>query len=143
MKLIYLLRCAYAIEIGAYNAYEGHWRSITGNVYEREHIKAIQQDEKWHKEEVGRMLGELNSRPSIILNSLLWVIGKSISLACYIMGHKMAMWGAGVMEKLGIFSYKYIAAEARLKGHRTMASDLEDMQEAEERHQEFFKSRLG
>lgn len=137
-----MLQQAYAIEIGAINAYEGHWRS-TSNTFERAQIKEIQRDEIFHKEEVGRMLSELKAKPSVILNAILWLIGKSISLACYIMGRKAAMWGAGIMEKMGTLCYKRIALEARTKGHRSMASDLEEMQEAEERHEKFFQSRLN
>lgn len=142
MKLVIMLQQAYAIEIGAFNAYEGHWRSVSSS-YERAQIQEIQKEELEHKLAVGQMLAELKAKPSIILNVILWLIGKSISLACYVMGRKAAMWGAGVMEKLGTLCYKRIAAEAKLKGHRAMAHDLEDMQEAEERHDKFFQSRLN
>lgn len=142
MKLIKLLQQAYAIEIGAYQAYEGHWRSLKDEKEQWE-IRSIQGEELWHKEEVGRMLSELKAKPNVILNAILWLIGKSISLACYVVGYKAAMCGAGLMEKLGALCYKRIAAEARAKGHRTMALELEDMQVAEEKHQKYFLGRLS
>ena len=142
-KLAKLLRQAHAIEIGAYNAYEGHWRNIKPiDRYERGRVKWIQVEELLHKEMLERMLREVNSKPSWAQDALLWIIGKSISAACYVMGYKAAMWGAKIMEKMGGLCYKQLAATARDEGYPAMGVDLDDMQKAEEEHEEFFKTCL-
>jgi len=142
MRLIKLLQQAYAIEIGAYEAYEGHWRSLK-LPQERSQIQAIQLEELEHRENLDRMLKELKAEPNRAYNFMLLVIGKTISFGCKIMGYRLAMWGAGIMEKLGGFTYKQLAREARDEGYPWMACDLDDMQAAEERHEKFFKEKLG
>jgi len=142
MKLIRLLQQAYAIEIGAFEAYEGHWRSLK-TPQERGLIQAIQLEEVEHRENVERMLKELGAKPNRFYNAILYVIGKSISIGCRFMGYRLAMWGAGIMEKLGGACYKRIAREARDEGYPAMAVDLDEMQAAEERHETFFKDVLS
>lgn len=142
-KLTRLLRQAHAIEIGAYNAYEGHWRNIKPiDRWERGRVKIIQVEELLHKEMLERMLKEVGGKPSRAQDALLWIIGKSISTACYVMGYKAAMWGAKIMEKMGGLCYKQLAKVARDEGYPAMAVDLDYMQRAEEEHEEFFKTCL-
>lgn len=88
------------------------------------------------------MLKELGAKPNPILNVILWLIGRTIAIGCSFMGYRMAMWGAGIMEKLGGFTYKQLAREARDQGYPWMGCDLDDMQAAEERHEKFFKEVL-
>lgn len=136
-----MLQQAYAIEIGAIEAYEGHWRSLP-TPQERGEIQAIQLEEMEHREAVSTMLTELGAKPNLFYNKILWLIGRTISIGCKVMGYRMAMWGAGIMEKFGTLCYKTIAKEAKKQGLMAMASDLESMQAAEDRHEKFFKSKL-
>lgn len=137
MKLTRLLRRAYAIEIGAYHAYEGHWRSLPKDSVAQNTIKAIQCDEVIHRELILRMLKELESKPSPILNAVLWVIGKSISAACHVLGYKAAMWGAKIMEVMGAGLYRKLARIARDEGHPAMGVELDFMQRSEEDHERY------
>ncbi len=135
MKLIRMLQRAHAIEIGAYHAYEGHWRSLPDGSTEQTLVKRIQQDEVEHRDELIEMLTELEARPNFFYDSLLWLIGKSISLACHVMGYKAAMWGAKIMEIGGAIVYKSLAQEARDEGYPHFGVTLDYMQKSEERHE--------
>lgn len=137
-----LLRQAHAIEVGAYNAYEGHWRSLPLDSDERGKIKFIQVDELIHKENVEAMLKELGAKPSWAQDAFLWIIGKSISTACSVMSYRMAIWGARMMERLGAVCYNRIAIEALREGRRDMAVKLMDMQRAEQDHEKYLISIL-
>lgn len=141
-KLIRLLKQAHAVEIGAYHAYEGHWRSLDAGSNARKKIKQIQADELEHKMSVERMLKELNSKPNKVLGVALWIIGKTISALCHVMGYKMAMFGAKIMEVMGKNIYKKLAREARNECYVAMAIELDSMQRSEESHEEYFKSVL-
>lgn len=142
-KLIRMLKQAHAIEIGAYHAYEGHWKSLNKSGFERLNVWWIQQEEEGHRECVSQMLEKLNAKSSPILDSVFWVIGKTISAGCSVFGYRMAMFGAKVMETLGAVCYKKLAEEARKCGFPAMTVELERMQKAEERHEEFFKKCLN
>jgi rubrerythrin len=142
-KLTRLLKQAHAIEIGAYNAYEGHWRSLAKNkLSEARRIVEIQGDERAHMLAVERFLRTVNAKPSKIQDAILWIIGKSISIACYIMGYRAAMWGAKVMEVMGSNIYEKLAKVARDEGYPAMGVELDYMQRSEIEHEEFFKSCL-
>lgn len=144
MKLIKMLRMAHAIEIGAYNAYEGHWRSIADTrPEEAKRIVWIQAEERTHKLTTEHYLRTLNAEPSKVLDSILWVIGKTISTGCHVFGYRMAMWGAKVMEVLGSDIYRKLAAEALRCGDIKMSAHLWDMNKAEREHEKFFESMLS
>ncbi len=143
MRLIRLLKQAHAIEIGAYQAYEGHWRNIKPiDRFERGKVKWIQVDELLHKETLEKMLKELDSKPSLILDAILWCIGKSISIGCYVMGYRMAMWGAKIMEVMGSNCYWTLAREAYNSGYPHMHTELCKMARQEEEHEQFFEKCL-
>lgn len=142
-NLIRLLQQAYAIEIGAYHAYEGHWGSLPkDNLLDKVIIQKIQKDEWFHKQAVGFMLIELNAEPNRWLNALFWIIGKTISVSCYVIGYKAAMWGAGLMERLGSVCYYRIAREVKGLTNMRMYTALLDMAIQEEEHEEFFRECL-
>lgn len=142
-RLIRLLQLAHAIEIGAYNAYEGHWNSIPANEVERIKIWVIQCEEYLHREELKKMLRKLDAKPSKILDAILWVIGKSISVSCYVMPRKMAMWGAEIMEIMGSGIYYRVAEAALDEDQLKMCHDLVKMGRQEERHEQFFRKYLN
>lgn len=142
MRLIRLLKQAHAIEIGAYHAYEGHWRSLAETKPdEAKQIVWIQSEEQDHKLAVERLLRSLNAKPSKILDGILWIIGKTISGACHVMGYRAAMFGAKIMEKLGSNTYWVLAREAYNSGHPEMHSELCSMARNEEEHEKFFEKR--
>lgn len=139
-KLIRLLKQAHAIEVGAYQAYEGHWKNIKplSNPI-RGKVKRIQIDELLHKEAIEKMLKELDSKPSFILDSILFIIGRSISIGCYIFGYRMTMWGAKIMEILGSNTYWELSKVAYEAGSPKMCRELRNMAYQEEEHEKFFK----
>lgn len=135
-KLIFLLKYAHAVEIGAYNAYEGHWRSLPNGSIAQDTIKAIQIDEKNHQQALEGFLQAFNSKPSPILDGILWCIGKSISMACHFMGYNAAMLGAKIMEKLGSAIYFNLAREAA-SFDSVLSNTLYTMGTVEEDHERF------
>jgi rubrerythrin len=137
IKLLLMLQWAHAVEVGAYEAYEGHWRSLPDGTTGQRTIKAIQIDELRHKEAIEHILESFGSKPNALFDGLVWCVGKTISISCRFMGHRMAMWGAKVMEVMGANLYKKIAKLARNQGYYTMAVNLDWMQNAEEDHQRF------
>lgn len=142
-ELVKMLRRAHAIEIGAYNAYEGHWRSIKPiTCEERGKIKWIQIDELLHRETIERMLKELGGKPSFFLDSILWVIGKSISIACYVMPYRAAMWGAKIMESMGSEIYENLILQAIFDDHGQYVKEFMEMAQKEKEHEKYFKSIL-
>lgn len=142
-KLVRKLRMAHAIEIGAQNAYEGHWRNLDKSDPNRLAVWWIQKEEILHQDNVRDMLKELGAKPNPVLDSILWLIGKTISAGCYVFGHRMTMWGAKIMEKMGAYTYKELAIEARDAGYPAMGVELDYMQRAEEDHERFFQSVLS
>lgn len=142
LRLATLLKQAHAIEIGAYHAYAGHWRSLPKRSKERQKVHEIQIEELKHRQSIAEMLKAIDARPSWVLDWTFWIIGKSISFACGFMHRKLAMYGAQVMERVGDLCYGRIAKEARTNGLTFMASKLETMQRAEQAHEEYFRSQV-
>jgi demethoxyubiquinone hydroxylase (CLK1/Coq7/Cat5 family) len=138
-KLISLLKRAHAIEIGAYHAYEGHWRSLPTGSVAQDTIKAIQIDEKNHREDLVKILAGFGYRSNPVYDAVLWCIGKSISIACYVMGYKAAMLGAKVMETMGSAIYFDISREAAKLGMRDLSNTLYVMGTNEETHEDAIK----
>lgn len=140
MNFAFLLKRAYAIEIGAYNAYVGHARSFPRGSAEREKIREIQWQELEHKDSLGKMLTELGEKPNPALNFLFLLIGKSVSFACEYMPEELAAWGAKMMEKMGSATYWELAREATNSGHQQFHAKLCAMARQEQAHEEFFKT---
>lgn len=134
-----MLQWAHAVEIGAFYAYEGHWRSLPNDSVPQNTIKAIQIDEKNHKEALEVMLKSLNAKPSKLQDAMLWCIGRFISASCYFIGYKAAMFGAKIMEIMGSKIYWKLAIESTNSGHQEFHSELCSMARMEEDHERFIK----
>ena len=141
-KLIKILRKAHAIEIGAYEAYEGHWRS-TKDPEKKRRLKEIQKDEWSHKQAVGWMLIELGAESNKELDFLMYCIGKMVSISCYVIGPRAAAWGAKLFEVMGSQIYWKAAIEAIDEKNIPMCRELFCMSDKEREHEEFFKWCLG
>lgn len=142
-KLIKMMKRAHAIEVGAYHAYEGHFRSIKPLTNpNRGEIKMIQVDEKIHKEELARMLSNLGSQQNYLLDATFYLIGRFISAACYVMPARWSNLGALMMEKLADPCYAGLAEEAKKQGRYDMQSKFLEMRKSEEEHHEFFDKLL-
>lgn len=135
-----MLRLAHAIEIGAYHAYEGHWRSIKPleNV-DRLTVKLIQVDELEHREVLREMMRQTGTTPSWLLDSVMYVIGRMVSATCYLSPAFAKNYGASVMEVFAIAQYDTMADLAHQSGMYDFGGKLTRMAETEEAHRQFFK----
>jgi len=137
LSLIWQLKKAHAIEIGAYQAYKGHADSTKDDLIKRK-IKAIQHDEFVHRMEVGAMLHDLGEKSNVFLDIILWCIGSSISAACHVMGARAAAWGAKIMEIMGSSVYWKLARTATDSGHQELHAKFCEMARTEEEHEKYF-----
>ena len=74
-RLITILRNAYSGEQAAALAYRGHWHSI-GEHPEADEIRRIEEEEWYHRREVGKMLAELGSSPAPHKEIRTWIVGR-------------------------------------------------------------------
>jgi rubrerythrin len=137
-----MLQWAHGVEIGASMAYRGHAENVKDR-FENTMIRLILSDEAWHRIDLKYMLDELGAKPNKVFDALFWCIGKTISGGCYVMGYRMAMWGAKIMEVMGSQIYWKLAIEATNSGHQQFHRKLCNMARQEEKHEEFFKTCLA
>lgn len=138
-KLIKLLKQAHAIEIGAYYAYKGHWKS-SKNIEEKKKIQEIQNDELLHRKLIELWLFGMGSKPSVFLDIIFYIIGNSISISCFVLGRRLSAWGARIMETIGSKVYINLSLAALKTPEYEIASSLLNMAKTEREHEEFFRS---
>lgn len=141
-SLIALLRKAYSGELAAAYAYTGHAKSVRSAV-EMHEIDSIREQEIEHRQRVGEMLAELGSGPSRLREIMLTVIGRSISLLCYIGGWFIPMYGAGKLERQNIVEYEHAARYAMDAGYIHFVDDLLTMAEIEWDHELYFRTKAA
>ena len=141
-RLVKLLQKAHAGEIAAACAYEGHWRSVK-DLSEKIKIQLIQIDEIKHQIEVLEFLNSLGARPSKIRDTVFTVIGKTLSVGCYFTGWFLPMWGALLIEQIGVVNYEELAIEAEKEGHKEMSDKLREMGKLEKEHETYFLEKLN
>ena len=137
--LIQILQGAYSGELAAGFAYLGHWKSVK-NPEERAAIQKIEGEEWNHRARVGEMLGSLGAGPRRFLEAKLWVIGRTIGLACYFIGWFLPMYFAGRLESGNVVEYEVAASHASALGLKEFESDLLTMAGVEKEHELFFSS---
>jgi demethoxyubiquinone hydroxylase (CLK1/Coq7/Cat5 family) len=137
--LIHILQGAYSGELAAGFAYRGHWKSVK-NVDERAAIQKIEREEWVHRKRVGEMLASLDAAPKIFREVKLWLIGRSIGLACHLIGWFLPMYFAGRLENGNVIEYQVAASHAAALGLREFEADLLVMAEVESEHERFFLS---
>jgi hypothetical protein len=135
--LIEILQGAYSGELAAGFAYRGHWKSVK-NVDERAAIQRIEQEEWVHRKRVGEILASLESAPGKLREARLWVIGRTIGVACHLIGWFLPMYFAGRLESGNVIEYQNAAMHAAALGLREFESDLLIMAGVEKQHEEFF-----
>lgn len=82
-QLIEILQGAYSGELAAGLAYRGHWKSVS-NADERAAIQKIEREEWAHRKRVGEMLASLGAAPLKRREAKLWIIGRTIGIACHL-----------------------------------------------------------
>jgi demethoxyubiquinone hydroxylase (CLK1/Coq7/Cat5 family) len=135
-----MLKLSHGIEVGAWNAYQGHWQSLKDED-EVAAIRFIQQEELGHQINVEYCLEDLGSARSPTIDFIFRMIGKFMGLLCKFMGHRLPMMGAGMIETLGVMNYNIVANEARKQGQERMAQLLDEMAETEREHKLFFQKK--
>lgn len=135
--LIHILQGAYSGELAAGFAYRGHWKSVK-NTDERAAIQKIEQEEWVHRKRVGEMLASLGGAPRKFREAKLWVIGRTIGLACHLIGWFLPMYFAGRLESGNVIEYQVAAAHAGALGLKEFEADLLVMARVEREHELFF-----
>jgi len=135
--LIHILQGAYSGELAAGFAYRGHWKSVS-DYNERIAIQKIENEEWVHRKRVGEMLTELASAPNKFREAKLWVIGRSIGLACHLLGWFLPMYFAGRLESGNVIEYEVAASHAGELGLQKFEADLLVMAAVEKEHELYF-----
>ena len=137
--LIHILQGAYSGELAAGFAYRGHWKSVK-NATERAAIQKIEEEEWVHRKRVGEMLASLGGAPQQFRELKLWVIGRTIGLACHLIGWFLPMYFAGRLESGNVIEYQVAASHAGELCLKEFEADLLVMADVEREHEQFFLS---
>ena len=135
--LIEILQSAYSGELAAGFAYRGHWKSLK-NDDERSAIQKIENEEWVHRQRVSEMLAHLDAGPLKLREARLWVVGRTIGIACHMIGWFLPMYFAGRLESGNVIEYQNAALHAAALGLREFESDLLIMAGVEKQHEEYF-----
>ena len=137
LQLIHILQGAYSGELAAGFAYRGHWKSVRDQ-NERTAIQKIEREEWVHRKRVGEMLESLGAAPVQLREAKLWLIGRTIGLACHLIGWFLPMYFAGRLESGNVIEYEVAASHAGQLGLMEFESDLLMMAAVEKEHELFF-----
>ncbi len=102
--LVNLLKQAYSAEKAAAFAYQGHASSVK-NIEEKVAIKQIEIDEWNHRKEVLLLMNKYNVSVSEWYEVKNYFIGKTISIACHVIGWFMPFYFAGNLESGNVCEY--------------------------------------
>ena len=136
-NLIRILQSAYSGELAAGLAYRGHRKSLR-NTNERAAIQKIEHEEWVHRERVGEMLASLGAAPLRYREVKCWLIGRTIGVACHVIGWFLPMYFAGRLESGNVVEYEDAASHAGALGLREFEADLLVMAGVEKEHELFF-----
>lgn len=135
--LIQILQSAYSGELAAGFAYRGHWNSLK-NANECAAIQKIEHEEWVHRKRVGEMLDSLGAAPLKYQEAKFWLIGRTIGLACHLIGWFLPMYFAGRLESGNVVEYEVAASHAGALGLMEFEADLLVMAGVEKEHEIFF-----
>ncbi|MCB0501837.1 MAG: hypothetical protein KDD32_04090 [Bacteroidetes bacterium] len=140
-KLVDLLQKAYSAEKAAAFAYIGHHGSLRSKE-EREAIKAIENDEWFHRKEVHEIMKQYDIPVSKFYEFQFYVIGKFIAVSCYIIGWFMPFYFAGRLESGNVCEYFVMMHYFHELGIRDHDKVLYNMGLKEKEHEEYFLSKI-
>ena len=141
-KLIHILHMAYSGELAAGLAYSAHWRSLR-DASQRVNLQKIEQEEWVHRKQVGKMLATLDEGPQKWREVMMWTIGRTVGLACFVIGWFMPMYFAGRLENDNVQEYDHAAFYADKLGLAQFKADLLEMSLVEHQHETFFKEAVA
>jgi hypothetical protein len=139
--LIDLLKKAYSAEKAAAFAYQGHAGSVKNNA-EKLAIQQIEIDEWNHRKEVLGLMQQYNIPISTYYEIRFYIIGKIISLSCYLIGWFMPFYFAGSLESGNVCEYfrmKYFFNHLGIQEHDEI---LYEMGIKEKEHEVYFLSKI-
>jgi demethoxyubiquinone hydroxylase (CLK1/Coq7/Cat5 family) len=135
--LVHILKQAYSGELAAAYAYRGHWKSLK-RPSEIARIKQIEHEEWVHRQNVARMMGSMQARPSMLREVRCWIVGRCIGIACHLIGWFLPMYFAGRLESRNTIEYENAAMHAGRLGLTDFESELLVMSRVEKEHELFF-----
>lgn len=103
-RLVRLLQTAYSAERAASFAYQGHAGSVS-SLEEKLAIRQIEMDEWHHRAEVLKIMLQYDIPISKWLEFRFYIIGKVISISCYLIGWFMPYFFAGRLESGNVCEY--------------------------------------
>ena len=124
------LKLAYAIEIGAYLAYVGHYAKSNDTK-----VLAIAKEELRHMVTIKIILNCYNKKPNHLFNLLFFCMGTLIRYSCGLFPKRLLDKVASLLEVLNVMNYNYMA-----KLFPVFRQDFISMEKAEVRHKEYFRS---
>jgi demethoxyubiquinone hydroxylase (CLK1/Coq7/Cat5 family) len=136
-ELVRILQSAYSGEMAAAYAYRGHWKSLS-DLNEKEMVYIIEDEEWTHRRQVRAMLDSLGSRPRLLREIAMLLMGRGLGIACCLTGWFLPMYFAGKLESGNVRQYETAGAHARGLGLKEFADELLKMAEAERNHELFF-----
>lgn len=84
------------------------------------------------------MLSKLVGAPRRFREAKLWVIGRTIGLACHLIGWFLPMYFAGRLESGNVIEYQVAASHAGALGLIEFEADLLVTAQVEREHEQFF-----
>ena len=136
-----LLQRAYSAEKAAAFAYQGH----AGSVKEKEDKIAIRQieiDEWNHRKEVLKIMNQYDIPVSKYYEARFHIIGKTISLGCYVIGWFMPYYFAGRLESGNVCEYFRMKQYFNSLGISEHDEMLYEMGIKEKEHEVYFLERI-
>jgi hypothetical protein len=136
-QLIDLLKKAYSAEKAAAFAYQGHAASVKSPA-EKVAIRQIELDEWNHRKEVLQLMDQYGIQPSKYYECRFHIVGKIISLSCYVIGWFMPFYFAGRLESGNVCEYFRMKQYFDSLGIHEHDKLLYDMGIKEKEHEVYF-----
>ncbi len=140
-QLVDLLQRAYSAEKAAAFAYIGHAASVKDPAAKIA-IKQIEDDEWNHRKEVLQIMNLYSIPISKYYEFKFHVIGRTISIGCYVIGWFMPYYFAGRLESGNVCEYFVMMHYFHSLGIRDHDQALYEMGIKEKEHEEYFLSRI-
>lgn len=140
-KLVRLLRLAYSAEKAAAFAYVGHAGSLRDQA-QKSAIRQIELDEWGHRESVLAIMRRYDISVSRYNEFKYHVIGRMISLSCYVIGWFMPYYFAGRLESGNVCEYFVMMHYFHELGITEHDAVLYEMGMKEKEHEDYFRNSL-
>ena len=140
-ELIDLLQKAYSAEKAASFAYQGHAGSVKDK-NEKIAIKQIEMDEWNHRKDVLKIMQQYDIPVSKYYEIRFYIIGKTISYSCYVIGWFMPFYFAGNLESGNVCEYFRMKQFFNALGITEHDNILYEMGMKEKEHEVYFLEQI-